>query len=233
MKLCVIPARGGSKRIKNKNIKFFVQKEIIYYSIKAALNSKLFDKIIVSTDSKAIAKIAEKYGAEVPFVRPANISDDQTATIPVIKHAIKFYESQNILIDDVCCIYATAPFVTADILERAKSLLGSSRPDSVVFAATSFPHPIQRSLILDSDGYSTAMDPVSISMRSQDLVEAYHDAGQFYWASQKAWNGSGNLLEDARPLILPRWSVQDIDTEEDWRRAELMHAALYEDFKNG
>ena len=233
MSLCLIPARGGSKRIPRKNIRDFRGRPMIAWSIQAAQQSGCFEKIVVSTDDQEIASISLALGAEVPFKRSPDLSDDYSGTREVVVHAIHALEHDICIGEDVCCIYATAPFVTADILERAKSLLGSSRQDSVVFAATGFPHPIQRSLILDSEGYSTAMDPVSISMRSQDLVEAYHDAGQFYWASQKAWNGTGNLLEDARALILPRWSVQDIDTEEDWRRAELMHAALYEDFKNG
>ena len=181
MKLCVIPARGGSKRIKNKNIKFFVQKEIIYYSIKAALNSKLFDKIIVSTDSKAIAKVAEKYGAEVPFVRPANISDDQTATIPVIKHAIKFYESQNILIDDVCCIYATAPFIQSTDIRETFRMLKSQKWD-YVFVATEYNHPIYRSFKKDKNaGTRIMLYANQFNSRSQDLEDIYHDAGQFYW----------------------------------------------------
>jgi pseudaminic acid cytidylyltransferase len=227
MSLCLIPARGGSKRILRKNIRDFRGQPMIAWSIQAAQQSGCFERIVVSTDDEEIASISLSYGAEVPFRRPSRLSDDYSGTREVVVHAIDALGYSMSVGEDVCCIYATAPFLSAEILDNAKSLLDSSRPDTVVFAATSFPHPIQRSLTLDSEGYSMAMDPASMSMRSQDLVEAYHDAGQFYWATNQAWNGLGNLLEAARPLILPRWSVIDIDTEEDWRGAELMHAALF------
>ena len=226
MKLCVIPARGGSKRIKNKNIKFFVQKEIIYYSIKAALNSKLFDKIIVSTDSKAIAKIAEKYGAEVPFVRPANISDDQTATIPVIKHAIKFYESQNILIDDVCCIYATAPFIQSTDIKETFKILKSHKWD-YVFVATKYNHPIYRSFKKDKNAGTKMLYTNQFNSRSQDLEDIYHDAGQFYWGTADAWKKNTKIFsKNSTFKTIPSWRVNDIDTIDDWKRAEFMFQIL-------
>ncbi len=233
MSLCLIPARGGSKRIPRKNIRDFRGQPMIAWSIQAAQQSGCFERIVVSTDDEEIASISLSLGAEVPFKRPSTLSDDYSGTREVVVHAIDVLESDIYISEDVCCMYATAPFVTSAILEKAKSLLRSSRPNSVVFAATCYPHPIQRSLILDSEGYSSAMDQASMSMRSQDLVEAYHDAGQFYWATKQAWNGLGNLLDGARPLILPRWSVQDIDTEEDWRGAELMHAALFPRLEKG
>ncbi|QNG27879.1 pseudaminic acid cytidylyltransferase [Synechococcus sp. HK01-R] len=227
MSLCLIPARGGSKRIPRKNIRNFRGQPMIAWSIQAARQSGCFDRVVVSTDDEEIASISLSFGAEVPFKRPSRLADDYSGTREVVVHAIDALERDMCAGNDVCCIYATAPFLSAEILKNAKSYLGFSRPDTVVFAATSFPHPIQRSLTLDSDGYSTAMDSASMSMRSQDLVEAYHDAGQFYWATKRAWSGVGNMLEGARPLILPRWSVHDIDTEEDWHGAELMHAALF------
>ena len=231
MSLCIIPARGGSKRIPRKNIRDFRGKPMIAWSIQAAQKSGCFERIVVSTDDEEIASVSLSFGAEVPFMRPLQLADDYSGTREVVVHAIDALGHDICEGEDVCCMYATAPFVSTEILENAKSLLRSSRPDTMVFAATSFPHPIQRSLTLDSEGYSKASDPASLSMRSQDLVEAYHDAGQFYWATKQAWNFSGNLLEGARPLILPRWSVHDIDTEEDWRVAELMHTALFPGLK--
>ena len=226
--LCVIPARGGSKRIPHKNIRLFRGKPIIEWSIKAAQYSKSFSRIIVSTDNQEIASIAEKLGADVPFLRPDHLSNDFVGTREVIAHSIKELSRQGPTFSHVCCLYATAPFVEADDLASAFNFLLASKEGSVVFGATSFAFPIQRALCIDSEGYCSPFDPSAILQRSQDLEEFLHDAGQFYWASPDRWCSDQNLLEAGRPYLLPRWRVQDIDTPEDWTRAELMHSAIHQ-----
>jgi N-acylneuraminate cytidylyltransferase len=229
MNLAIIPARGGSKRIPGKNVKPFVGKPIIAYSIDAALQSGLFDKVIVSTDCPQIAKTATKYGAEVPFLRPAHLSDDFTGTMPVARHAIKyciehFFEPQY-----CCCIYATAPFLKAELLEKGLSSLSANPTYTFGFSATSFAFPVQRALQL-ADGGVLPMFPENIAKRSQDLEEAYHDAGQFYWGRTQAYLTAQPMFSKTSvPIILPRHLVQDIDTLEDWHRAELMYNAYIKD----
>jgi len=226
LNVCIIPARGGSKRIPKKNIKFFLGKPIIAYSIEAALDSGLFDKVVVSTDSKEIAQVAEKYSAEVPFVRPKEISDDYTGTNDVVKHALNWYIKQDIVFDYVCCLYATAPFVGKEYLEAGLKKLHSSHNKSFAFSVTSFPFPIQRAISIDNHEISSIY-PEYIKKRSQDLLEAFHDAGQFYWGRPSAFLGNDNLFSNnSVPVIIPRHLVQDIDTLEDWKRAELMYRAL-------
>ena len=222
MKLCVIPARGGSKRIPRK-------KPMIAWSIEAAQRSDCFDKIIVSTDDQEIALIASENGAEVPFLRPDHLSNDHAGTHDVIQHAIFKMADLGHTFEFVCCLYATAPFALSSDINLALDLLQRSRDSIFVFTATSFPFPIQRGVRIDSDGYSSVLDPVSASLRSQDLEDCYHDAGQFYWASSSTWSNSPNIFDNGRPLILPRWRVQDIDTPEDWKRAEYMHLALMQE----
>ena len=226
MKICLIPARGGSKRIPRKNIRSFCGKPMIAWSIAAAHASGCFDQILVSTDDEEIADVARVHGALVPFLRPAHLADDHADTKDVMAHVLGWIENQGVQCDALCCLYATAPFVQAEDLQRSLRLLNDSRTETVVFAATSFPFPIQRAIHLDADGYSTMFQPECFGSRSQDLVEAYHDAGQFYWAAPQTWGKVTNLFEGMRPLILPRWRVQDIDNEEDWTRAELLHQLL-------
>jgi len=226
MKLALIPARGGSKRIPRKNIRSFRGRPMIAWSIAAAQSAGCFDRILVSTDDEEIAAVAVSHGAEVPFLRPAHLADDQATTQAVVLHAVQWCEQQGLPVDAVCCLYATAPFVQPEDLQQAQQRLQGSRAGSVVFAATSFPFPIQRAIHLDADGYAAMFQPECFSTRSQDLVEAYHDAGQFYWATPETWSSVTNLFQGARPILLPRWRVQDIDTEEDWCRAELMHQLL-------
>lgn len=221
--ICVIPARGGSKRIPGKNIKPFFGKPMIAWSINAAMNSDIFDRIIVSTDDPEIAFVSKKYGASVPFIRPSELSGDFIGTAPVVNHAIN-----NLVVDDfeghdICCLYATAPFVTADLLRKGLHLLRSNSARSFVFTATEYPYPIQRALKFDASKSSVSMfNPDMYNMRSQDLEPAYHDAGQFYWANAQSWLNSQNQFEDSIPLLLPRWDVQDIDTESDWNYAEKL-----------
>lgn len=199
---------------------------MIEWSIKAATTSGCFDKVIISTDDSEIADVAISCGAEVPFMRPPQLADDQTATLPVITHCIDWFIQNGWSCQYLCCLYPTAPFVQISDMQRAYQLLLESRDGSVVFPVTSFPFPIQRAIYLDSEGYSVMFDPNSFECRSQDLVEAFHDTGQFYWATPETWKSITNVFQGMRPLVIPRWRVQDIDTPEDWERAELMHQLL-------
>jgi len=228
MNICVIPARGGSKRIPRKNIKAFNGKPIIAYSIEAALESNCFDQVIVSTDDNEIAEAAKKYGAKVPFIRPAELSNDYAGTIPVIKHTIEWLEGHNNTIDDVCCLYATAPFIQSQTISKAFQQLQESESD-YCFSVTSFAFPIQRSIKITQDNKVDMFYPENFNVRSQDLEEAYHDAGQFYWGKAQVFKDELPIFsETASPYILPRYLVQDIDTMEDWIRAEAMHRVLKE-----
>jgi N-acylneuraminate cytidylyltransferase len=226
MKLAIIPARGGSKRIPRKNIKPFGGKPIVAWSIEAARASGLFEHVIVSTDDTEIAEMAEMCGAEVPFMRPAMLSDDYAGTSAVVAHAIDWYRSQGVMPDPVCCIYATAPFVTAADLQRGLQALTVTGAD-FAFSVTSYPFPIQRAIRLTEDQRVEMFQPEHFNTRSQDLEEAFHDAGQFYWGRANAWCSEKVLFSsDSAPVILPRYRVQDIDTLEDWKRAEWMFKAL-------
>jgi N-acylneuraminate cytidylyltransferase len=226
MKLAVIPARGGSKRIPRKNIKEFCGKPIIAWSIKVALESECFDQVIVSTDDPEIAEIAKKCGAKVPFIRPAALSNDHCATIPVIQHAISWYEQQQLSLEAVCCIYAAAPFIQALDLKSSYEVLIEQECD-FSFPMTSFSFPIQRGLWKTADNRIEMIQPEHNATRSQDLPEAYHDAGQFYWGTRDAWLAEKKIFGSASvPIILSRHRVQDIDTPEDWLRAELMFKML-------
>ncbi len=223
--IAIIPARGGSKRIPRKNIKDFHGKPIIAYSIEVAQRSNLFDKIVVSTDDEEIAHIAKKYGAEVPFIRPKELSDDFTSTSDVTNHAIDFLMHQGEKFDYACTIYATAPFLQKKYLLEGYEMLRNC--DAIhAFSATSMPFPIQRTFKLTNSGRCEMFWPENISKRSQDLEEAYQDAGQFYW--QKLGISSNEILfgKESIPIILPRHLVQDIDTMEDFTRAELMYQVL-------
>ena len=224
--VAVIPARGGSKRIPGKNIKPFYGKPMIAYSIEAAKNSKLFERIIVSTDSEDIAKVAKQYGAETPFLRPENLADDFTGTDPVVLHALSYLREQNYAASYVCCIYPTAPFIKIEYLKQGLDTLIENDADSA-FTVTSFPYPIKRALRIDEQGALKMIWPEHFQTRSQDLEEAYHDAGQFYWARVDRYIESGRFFsKNAVPIFLPRYLVQDIDTLEDWKTAELMFSSL-------
>lgn len=226
MRLAVIPARGESKRIPRKNIKAFCGKPIIAWSIEAAEASACFDRIIVSTDDREIAETALEYGAEAPFLRPAELCDDHTPTAPVIAHAIHWHRDQGLEPEHVCCIYATAPFVQAADLSAGLSLLKESDSNFAV-AVTRYGFPIQRAVRLNASGRIEMFHPEHLNTRSQDLPEAFHDAGQFYWGRADAWlEGRSLLSEQAVPILLPRVRVQDIDTPEDWAQAETMFRAL-------
>jgi pseudaminic acid cytidylyltransferase len=226
MNICIIPARGGSKRITKKNIKKFNGIPIIAYSIKAAIDSYCFDKVIVSTDSEEIASLSRHYGAEVPFIRPQELSDDYIETIPVIKHAIEWFEENNFSIKYACCLYATAPFIQPKVISDAYEQLIDSQA-YYCFSVTSFPFPIQRSIKITSKNRLNMFYPEHFDSRSQDLEEAYHDAGQFYWGHSDAFKEELPIFSElATPYLLPRFLVQDIDSIEDWIRAEAMHQVL-------
>ncbi|NWG31726.1 MAG: pseudaminic acid cytidylyltransferase [Rhodocyclaceae bacterium] len=227
MRLAVIPARGGSKRIPRKNIRPFAGLPIIAWSIHAAIAARCFDRIFVSTDDEEIAVVARTYGAEVPFLRPAELADDHAGTLPVIAHAISWLDQQeSTLADEVCCIYATAPFVRADDLLRGLQILHDSGAD-YAFSVTTFPFPIQRAIRITSEGRIEMFQPEHFHTRSQDLEPAWHDAGQFYWGKAAAWLAGKPLFSrDAAPVPMPRHRVQDIDTAEDWERAEWLFKAM-------
>lgn len=226
MRIAIIPARGGSKRIPRKNIKVFHGKPMIAYSIEAALKSGCFDRIIVSTDDQEIADIALKYGAEVPFFRPSAIANDFATTMDVMEHAIQYLATQNISPEFVCCIYATAPFIVSDDLRKGLDILKETKVE-YAFSATSFPFPIQRAIKLTEQGDVKMFSEQYTDTRSQDLVEAYHDAGQFYWGRTSAFIARKAIFaEHSKVVLLPRKRVQDIDTAEDWELAEALFAIL-------
>lgn len=231
MRLAIIPARGGSKRIPRKNIKPFGGKPMIAWSIAAAQQSKCFDRIIVSTDDAEIAQVAQAHGADVPFLRPPELSDDHTGTIPVIAHAIAWQNTNGQAVTQACCIYATAPFVKPQDLQRGLSVLETSGAQ-YAFSVTSYDFPIQRAIRITSEQRVVMFQPEHFGTRSQDLEEAWHDAGQFYWGEASAWlEGKFLFSPDAAPVPLPRHRVQDIDTPEDWVRAELIFELLNHDKK--
>ena len=226
MRLCIIPARGGSTRIPRKNIKEFLGQPVIAYSIKAAIDSQYFDKVIVSTNDAEIAEVAKSFGASVPFMRPDELADDYASTIPVVKHAIEWFDDQGQSPSEVCCLYATAPFVRASTIRKAYEQMQSTQAD-YCFTATSFAFPIQRAIKITAENRVEMLYPEHLETRSQDLEESYHDAGQFYWGKAEAFKQQKPLFsKSATPYILPRYLVQDIDTLEDWKKAELMYKTI-------
>ncbi|MDN0075826.1 pseudaminic acid cytidylyltransferase [Crenobacter sp. SG2303] len=226
MKLAIIPARGGSKRIPRKNIKTFCGKPMIAWSIEAALKSGCFDQVIVSTDDAEIAEVARRYGAAVPFMRPAELSDDHTGTIPVIRHAIEWVNTHDQMVEHACCLYATAPFVSGDDIRRGLEIITNDDVD-YAFSVTTYAFPIQRAIRITAEGRVEMFNPEHFNTRSQDLEEAWHDAGQFYWGRAEAWLQGRVIFSPASvPVPLPRHRVQDIDTPEDWVRAEWLFKAM-------
>lgn len=226
MNIAIIPARGGSKRIPRKNIKVFCGKPMIVYAIEAAQKSGLFEQIIVSTDDEEIADVARAHGAEVPFLRPASLSDDYTGTTAVVAHALQVLSKANIHPVFTCCIYATVPFLSSESLLRGYNALHHSEAE-FAFSVTTFPYPIFRALKRSNEGVEMIWPEFSAT-RSQDLIETYHDAGQFYWGKSTSWLEQKKIFAPySIPIDLPRHLVQDIDTPEDWIRAEFMYKALH------
>lgn len=226
MRMAVIPARGGSKRIPRKNIRLFAGKPMIGYAIGAALESGLFDRVLVSTDDPEIAEISKSLGAEVPFERPAHLSDDHTPTVPVIAHAIRQCQMVGLEPAEVCCIYPGVPLIRASDLAEALQLLRQRDGRGYAFPVTPFPAAIQRALRRLSDGGVEPFDSRYVNTRTQDLETAYHDAGQFYWGGVSAWLGGLPIHAHGAAIVLPEWRVVDIDTEDDWRRAEIIFRAF-------
>ena len=226
MKIAVIPARGGSQRIPRKNIKEFCGKPMIAWSIEAALNSGCFDRVVVSTDDAEIASVAQAFGAQALWVRPAEGTAHHTPTIPVVCHAIEWAQTNHMELQAVCCIYATAPMICAADLQESLHLLQNNDCD-YVFSATGYAFPIQRAFQLNAQHRVEMFDPQNFGTRSQDLPHAYHDAGQFYWGTPQAWLAHTPIFSSrAMAHLLPRYRVQDIDTPEDWIRAEMMCQAI-------
>ncbi len=227
MKIAVIPARGGSKRIPRKNVKPFRGKPMIAWSIEAARASRLFDYIAVSTDDDEIAAIAREHGAEVPFRRPAELANDHTGTIEVIAHATRWALEQGWKPAAVCCVYPTAPFVEVSDIARGLEALQSGKW-AYAFPATDFPAPVFRSFRRHAEGGIEMFFPEHFTTRSQDLPVALHDAGQFYWGRPQAWLEGVHVFGPSSYVVeIPRWRVHDIDTPDDWARAELVHKALF------
>lgn len=227
MKIAVIPARGGSKRIPRKNIKNFKGVPIISYAINAAKKSGLFDHIIVSTDDEEIKNVSIDLGAIAPFTRPEHLANDFATTVPVIKHAIEWSANNLGGVTDVCCIYPTVPFIKPKDIISAYEILINSKQVDYVFSATDYSFPIQRAFKVANNGFVEMYFPENYSARSQDLPRSYQDAAQFYWAH------SGTFLREeeffscnSKAHLLPRYLVQDIDTLSDWVRAEYLYDVL-------
>ncbi|TAM54055.1 MAG: pseudaminic acid cytidylyltransferase [Paraburkholderia sp.] len=226
-RVAIIPARGGSKRIARKNIKPFHGLPIVAYSIRTALATGLFERVIVTTDDEEIARIAREHGGETPFIRPQSLSDDYAGTMEVVQHALAELGKLGVTPEFACCIYATAPFLQARYLREGLQLLEAQAGKSFSFSVTTFDFPVQRALLVTADGALDAMYPEYRLVRSQDLDTAWHDAGQFYWGRADAWRRGDTLFSPASlPVALPRHLVQDIDTIEDWQRAQWIYAAL-------
>lgn len=227
MQVAIIPARGGSKRIAKKNIRLFAGKPIIAYSIEAAFQSGLFERVIVSTDDPEIARVAMKYGAEIPFIRPAELSGDHVATIPVIRHAIDWFHRREISVTHACCLYAASPFIRVQDLKQGHANLMADHVE-FSFPVATFPAPIFRALKIEQQNAGMFWPEHELT-RSQDLPEAYFDAGQFYWGTSAAFQRhDGFFGASSAPVIVPRHLAQDIDTPEDWTNAEIIFQMLQE-----
>ncbi|MBP5468022.1 MAG: pseudaminic acid cytidylyltransferase [Candidatus Riflebacteria bacterium] len=221
--LAIITARGGSKRIPRKNIRNFLGKPIISYSIESALQCGVFDEVMVSTDDDEIAEIAKKYGAKVPFKRSSETSNDTATTTDVILEVLREYKIRGVCFEYACCIYPTAPFITADSLKKGFEQMKESKTQAAI-PVVKYSYPIQRALQIDSVGKLSMLYPEYSRSRSQDLTTSYHDAGQFYWFKVSAIKPDMELLKmNASPIIIPETQVQDIDTEEDWILAEMKY----------
>jgi pseudaminic acid cytidylyltransferase len=224
--VAIIPARGGSKRIPRKNVREFCGKPIIGYSVDCAQRTGLFSRVVVSTDDEEIAGIARSFGAEVPFMRPGSLADDRTGTAEVMAHAVSWLIDSGTSLSAACCIYATAPLIQAGDLKQGLTLLESG-DWQYVFSATAYAAPIFRAFRKNTDGGLSMFWAENYDVRSQDLPQALHDAAQFYWGRPQAWLSAARVFDSRSTVIeIPRWRVQDIDTEEDWIRAEALARSL-------
>ena len=225
MKIAIIPARGGSKRIPRKNIKDFCGKPMIAWAINVAKKSGLFDHIVVSTDDLEIMQISNDWGAETPFIRPKHLADDITPTVPVITHAIEECQGLGWSMDYVCCIYPSVPLLDVNHLIKAHMLLVKSKED-FIYPITEYGHPVQRAMRQLPSGQMEFLNVSNELVRTQDLEATYHDAGQFYWGKVEAWIEHKKMNTDGLGMVIPNWRVVDIDNPEDWKRAELLNAAI-------
>jgi pseudaminic acid cytidylyltransferase len=226
MKIAVIPARGGSKRIPRKNIKEFCGQPMIAWAIATALKSAIFEHVVVSTDDEEIADVACRFGATTPFTRPLNLSDDLTPTVPVIAHAVNACIDNGWKVEYACCIYPCTPFLQADDLTSSFELMQKSDA-SFVYPVTEYAHPIQRAMRQLESGQMQFLAPENELIRTQDLEKTYHDAGQFYWGTASAWLKNKRMHTDGVGMIIPGWRVVDIDSMDDWRRADEIYRARY------
>jgi pseudaminic acid cytidylyltransferase len=227
MNIAIIPARGGSKRIPRKNVKIFSGKPMIAWSIEAAISTGLFEMVLVSTDDEEIAEIARFYGAATPFIRPKELAGDYVGTTEVISHATQWILNEGYSLSAICCILATAPFIRRKDIKFGLELLHSANWDYVI-AATNFSAPIQRSFFESSNGGVEMFFPEHYLTRSQDLTEAFHDAAQFYWGRPRAWLEKKKGFGRNSALVkIPRWRVQDIDNDDDWKRAEILASLIF------
>ena len=218
--LCIIPARGGSKRIPRKNIKPFLGKPIMAYSVEAALKSGVFDEVMVSTDAEEFAAIARQFGASVPFMRSDATANDYATTVDVLLEVVAMYRKQGKVFDNVCCLYSTAPFVTPERLKEAHNKLSDSIDGC--FTVVEYSYPIQRSLRINESGLIEMRYPEHLKSRTQDLEKTYHDAGQFYFMKTAAMEQEKTVwLKRTDPLVLSELEVQDLDTLTDWQLAEM------------
>ena len=225
--LCIIPARGGSKRIPRKNIKQFQGKPIMAYSIEAALKSGLFDEVMVSTDDEEFSVVAKKYGASVPFLRSAATANDYATTVDVLIEVVDTYRKQGKEFDNICCLYSTAPFVTPERLKEAFGKL-SDNVDGC-FTVVEYSYPIQRSLRINESGLVEMTYPEYLKSRTQDLEKIYHDAGQFYFMKTTVMESEKTVwCKRSEPLVLSELEVQDLDTLTDWTLAEMKYKLLHE-----
>ena len=226
MNIAIIPARGGSKRIPRKNIKAFCGQPMIAYAIKAAQASDLFEHVLVSTDDAEIQIIANSLGAETPFLRPAELANDFTATVPVVAHAVQACEALGWQFSNVCCIYPGVPFIEVGDLKGSLAQL-SERDADYCFPVTEFPSASHRALKHNSNGLMAPFYPEYELTRTQDLEAAFYDAGQFYWGTKKAWLTNSRIHRSGIGFEIPNWRVVDIDTPADWERAERLAASLF------
>lgn len=217
----IIPARSGSKRIPGKNLKVIGNFPMLAHPIRTALSTGIFNNIYVSTDSEEVARVANKFGAETPFIRNSELSDDFTPTIPVINDAISNI-GQIRPEDYVCCVYPTSIFLSSKVFIESKEILSSLTKGQFLVSITSFDYPIQRALVRNGENVLNFLEPANSQKRSQDLPETFHDAAQFYWATAETWATAENVFANARGIYINRNDIQDIDTPEDFQRAETI-----------
>ncbi len=224
--VAIIPARGGSKRIPRKNIRELSGRPLLWWSVQLCLESGAFDEVIVSTDDDEIAGIARAAGASTPFMRPESLANDVAPTVDVIAHAVEWLDAAGRTVDLACCVYPASVFLGPEDLVRSRDLLVGTPHASYVATVTRYAHPVQRAMSMADNGRLAFVEPEYAAFRTQDLEERWHDAGQFYWGRAQAWRDRLPILPNAVGYVVDAARVCDIDTEEDWRRAEVLHRIL-------